>query len=134
MESKLQTELKDGDHCKVVGGTHSGKAGVVRDINSSKTGHLTKIFNNLDHAKDREYQFDAIGRLSTAKGKATDQWTQQYTYDRYGNRVSVTASGTAADNSTMPTDGICGTPEQSEITSAGTPEIVGLTKSSIVIN
>lgn len=32
---------KDGDHCSVVGGTHAGKFGVVRDINTSKTGHVT---------------------------------------------------------------------------------------------
>ncbi len=73
---------------------------------SGKTGHLTKILNNLDHNKDREYQFDAIGRLTVAKGKATNQWTQTYGYDRFGNRTSVAATGTAADNSTMPTDGI----------------------------
>jgi ribosomal protein S4E len=32
---------KDGEHCKVVGGTHAGKSGIVRDLNTSKTGHLT---------------------------------------------------------------------------------------------
>jgi len=34
-------KLKDGDQCTVIGGTHAGKAGTVRDINSSKTGHIT---------------------------------------------------------------------------------------------
>jgi ribosomal protein S4E len=33
--------LKDGDDCKVIGGTHVGKSGKVRDINTSKTGHIT---------------------------------------------------------------------------------------------
>ena len=33
--------LKDGDKCRVVGRTHSGKSGIVRDINTSKTGHIT---------------------------------------------------------------------------------------------
>ena len=33
--------LVDGAHCKVIGGTHLGKSGIVRDINTSKTGHLT---------------------------------------------------------------------------------------------
>jgi hypothetical protein len=33
--------LVDGATCKVVAGTHAGKAGVVRDINTSKTGHVT---------------------------------------------------------------------------------------------
>ena len=34
-------ELKDGDFCKVIGGTHKGKSGTATDLNISKTGHLT---------------------------------------------------------------------------------------------
>jgi len=34
-------KLKDGDQCEVIAGTHAGKAGTVRDINISKTGHIT---------------------------------------------------------------------------------------------
>lgn len=34
-------KLKDGDICRVIGGTHAGKSGIIRDINISKTGHLT---------------------------------------------------------------------------------------------
>lgn len=34
-------KLKDGDQCKVIGGTHAGKSGRVTDINISKTGHMT---------------------------------------------------------------------------------------------
>ncbi len=41
MKAKTAKTLKDGDQCKVVGGTHTGKSGTVRDINTSKTGHLT---------------------------------------------------------------------------------------------
>lgn len=33
--------IKDGDACKVVAGTHKGKSGIARDLNISKTGHLT---------------------------------------------------------------------------------------------
>lgn len=33
--------LKDGDSCKVVKGTHAGKSGIVRDINTSKSGNVT---------------------------------------------------------------------------------------------
>lgn len=51
METKFQFELKDGDHCTVVGGTHSGKAGVVRDINTSKTGHITITVVQANGAK-----------------------------------------------------------------------------------
>lgn len=33
--------MKDGDKCKVIGGTHVGKSGTVRDIKTSKTGAIT---------------------------------------------------------------------------------------------
>ena len=33
--------LKDGDACVVIAGTHKGKRGIARDLNMSKTGHLT---------------------------------------------------------------------------------------------
>ena len=39
MNSKAK--IKDGDSCVVTGGTHKGKSGIVRDLNVSKTGHLT---------------------------------------------------------------------------------------------
>lgn len=35
------TQLKDGDYCKVIAGTHKGKAGYVQDINTGKTGAIT---------------------------------------------------------------------------------------------
>ena len=41
MSTKKSGQLKDGDQCEVVAGTHVGKSGTVRDINTSKTGHLT---------------------------------------------------------------------------------------------
>lgn len=34
-------KLKDGDRCTVIAGTHKGKSGVVADVNTSKTGHVT---------------------------------------------------------------------------------------------
>jgi ribosomal protein S4E len=33
--------IKDGDHCRVIGGTHKGKSGTIRDLNQSKTGQIT---------------------------------------------------------------------------------------------
>ncbi len=41
MKSKAPGELRDGARCQVVGGTHTGKSGIVRDIKTSKTGHVT---------------------------------------------------------------------------------------------
>jgi ribosomal protein S4E len=33
--------VKDGDKCRVVGGTHAGKEGTVEDRKLSRTGHAT---------------------------------------------------------------------------------------------
>ncbi len=33
--------LKDGERCVVTGGTHKGKSGIVSDLKTSKTGHIT---------------------------------------------------------------------------------------------
>jgi ribosomal protein S4E len=41
MKTQVSKKLKDGDQCKVIAGTHAGKSGAVRDINMSKTGHIT---------------------------------------------------------------------------------------------
>jgi ribosomal protein S4E len=41
MKTKNTGSIRDGTHCKVTGGVHAGKSGIVRDINTSKTGHLT---------------------------------------------------------------------------------------------
>ncbi|PYK78575.1 MAG: RNA-binding protein [Verrucomicrobia bacterium] len=39
--AKRVNKIKDGAHCKVTSGVHAGKSGIVRDINTSKTGHVT---------------------------------------------------------------------------------------------
>lgn len=41
MTIETQNKLKGGNRCLVIDGTHKGKSGIVRDINTSKTGHLT---------------------------------------------------------------------------------------------
>jgi ribosomal protein S4E len=41
MKAKSAGEMKDGARCRVIGGVHAGKSGIVRDINTSKTGHVT---------------------------------------------------------------------------------------------
>ena len=33
--------IKDGSQCTVVSGTYAGKSGTVRDVKTSKTGHIT---------------------------------------------------------------------------------------------
>jgi len=41
MKTKSTAKVSDGARCKVVGGVHANKSGIVRDLNTSKTGHLT---------------------------------------------------------------------------------------------
>jgi RHS repeat-associated protein len=74
---------------------------------TGKTGHVTKIVDALNGNKNREYEYDAVGRLTKTKGGVKGAlWSQNYSYDRYGNRTNVTASGNAADDSPIPRDGI----------------------------
>ena len=65
---------------------------------SGRTGQLTRLVNNLNDNRSRNYSYDALGRLQQAKGGPENSplWTQTYTYDRYGNRVGVSASGYVA--------------------------------------
>lgn len=49
--------LKDGDSCVVVRGTHQGKAGTVRDVHVSRTGHTTITVVQADGAR-----FKTLGR------------------------------------------------------------------------
>jgi ribosomal protein S4E len=37
----MATKLREGAHCTDVAGTHKGKSGTVRDMNTTKTGHVT---------------------------------------------------------------------------------------------
>ena len=41
MRTKPASKLVDGARCTVVGGTHAGKSGTVRDIKTGKTGHVS---------------------------------------------------------------------------------------------
>jgi ribosomal protein S4E len=50
-------QLNDGDQCTVVGGVHAGKLGIVRDINTSKTGHITITVEQKDGVR-----FKTLGR------------------------------------------------------------------------
>ncbi len=41
MKAKTPDQLRDGASCKVIGGTHTGKSGTVRDIKTGKTGFVS---------------------------------------------------------------------------------------------
>ena len=55
--AKEKLNLKDGDFCNVVGGTHKGKSGTVRDINTSKTGNIT-----ITVVQQNGVRFKTLGR------------------------------------------------------------------------
>ena len=80
---------------------------------NGKTGQLTSVSNLLDHNKDRVYEHDALGRLTKAKGglaagatSVTADWTQEYSYDRYGNKTGTTKTGVDKFNNAAPLDGL----------------------------
>jgi ribosomal protein S4E len=41
MKTKPPSKLRDGAQCKVIGGTHEGKSGIVKDIKTGKTGYVS---------------------------------------------------------------------------------------------
>lgn len=49
--------LKNGDTCKVVTGTHKGKSGTVADLKHSKTGHIT-----ITVLQENGERFKTLGR------------------------------------------------------------------------
>ena len=57
MSFKENLNLKNGDLCKVIGGTHKGKSGKVEDLNTSKTGHIT-----ITVRQDNGHRFKTLGR------------------------------------------------------------------------
>jgi RHS repeat-associated protein len=80
---------------------------------NGKTGQLTKIVDNLNQNKNRVFEFDTLGRLKTAKAGlqagatgVTANWTQNYSYDRYGNRTNVSKTGVTQDSQAVPLDGL----------------------------
>lgn len=51
MATQTHTPVRDGAACHVIGGTHKGKAGIVRDIHTSRTGHVTITVVQSDGAR-----------------------------------------------------------------------------------
>lgn len=41
MADQPAANVKDGAQCRVVAGTHVGKAGTIRDVHTSKSGSIT---------------------------------------------------------------------------------------------
>jgi len=84
-----QTGLLDNQTVTRGGNTLLNLSYDYTNANGKRTGQLTKIGNNLDHNKDRGYEYDALGRLQRATGGQNVNWVQRYHYDRYGNRTDI---------------------------------------------
>lgn len=57
------------------------------------SGQIKQITSNLDRNKDRQYDYDALGRLKKVSGGINQTWSQTYAYDRFGNRTGVASTG-----------------------------------------
>jgi RHS repeat-associated protein len=56
--------------------------------------------------ESRGYDYDALGRLKTATGETgASTWAQEYHYDTWGNRTTVTAKGHTGSGDPAPPDG-----------------------------
>jgi len=98
-----QTGVLDGQTVVRGGTTLLNLSYDYADAGGKRTGQLKKILNNLNHNKDRAYSYDALGRLTQATGGSSGAlWTQNYAYDRYGNRTSVSATGSSAQADALP--------------------------------
>ena len=69
--------------------------------------------DNLNNNRDMLYEFPAAGRLLYAKAGTsagatgvTANWTQTYTYDRYGNKSATSVSGDLEDTTRALRDGL----------------------------
>jgi ribosomal protein S4E len=56
-----RTTLKNGDTCTVVKGTHSGKAGTIQDMKTSKTGHITITVMQADGVRYKTLARNVVG-------------------------------------------------------------------------
>ena len=66
MNAKSPGKLKDGARCKVTGGTHAGKSGIVRDIKTGKTGHVSITVVQPNGERFKTLAKNVVVRSSTA--------------------------------------------------------------------
>ena len=65
MDRAVPVKLVDGAECDVIGGTHKGKSGVVRDIKTGKTGHVSVTVVQANGER-----FKTLARNVSVKGQA----------------------------------------------------------------
>jgi len=70
MKSHANKSLRDGAKCKVIGGARAGKSGVVKDINTSKMGHITNYGASSDDPSRHRYRCELTHRFPIARLKS----------------------------------------------------------------
>jgi RHS repeat-associated protein len=89
--------------------THQ-KYGAAPGSGAYRTGQVVSVANGVNSFEGRSYTYDTLSRLVGAAGGnliGTTDWTQTYSYDRYGNRLDVSATGSAAGSGgPIPVDGL----------------------------
>lgn len=86
---------------------------------ASDDGLLSGVTDNIASSRSTSYSYDQLKRLATAQ--TVDQtspgtWQLQFSYDRYGNRLSQTPTGGTA---AMPSNSVVVDPATNRISSAG---------------
>jgi ribosomal protein S4E len=65
MRTEQTGRLKDGVHCNVIGGVHSGESGLVRNIKTGKTG-----FVSITVVGPRGEKFKTLAKNVVVRAKA----------------------------------------------------------------
>ena len=75
MPTPLQTpsaslpKIRDGATCDVIAGTHAGKSGTVRDIKTSKTGHVTITVVQASGVRFKTLARNVVARTTSARAR-----------------------------------------------------------------
>jgi ribosomal protein S4E len=64
-KAKPPGKLTDGALCEVIGGTHAGKSGTVRDIKTGKTGHVSITVVQTDGERFKTLAKNVVMRTPT---------------------------------------------------------------------
>src|SRR5262249_50788747 len=97
-EIDLGTAVNDGSLWKVQ--YEYGELQTNGNVDSAKNnGNIAKqttTFSGLTGSLVQTYKYDSLNRLTEAKeptGVSTNNWTQAFGYDRFGNRTSFAQTG-----------------------------------------
>jgi ribosomal protein S4E len=80
MKTKIAEKLRDGDQCIVARGTHAGKSGTVRDVHSSKTGHITITIEQKNGVRFKTPGKNAVVQAGRQSKLAGLQFVSQYAF------------------------------------------------------